>query len=247
MAARAELSRERALREQAREGVFVGDRLHRLTRGVVVGATLEREDALSGRRDEALRIEHAADLGVSPQSLQPGAREHDRVELFLGVRQLAQARVDVAADAHHVQILARGPQLGEAADAAGAHARARAQLLEGRRPAEDVLAGRPRRGAVQRQAAGELAGDVLGRVHRQVDLPREQGALELAHPAGLVARVGVARDRPLACMGTISAVPEQARDELAPAPARARWPAFPDAAGRAPGGTPPFGVSAGGG
>ncbi len=85
MAAGSQLARERALGEQARERVLVGDRLRRLARGRVIGATLERDDSLSRRGHEALGVEHAAGLGLAPQPLQPGAREHDRPQALVGV------------------------------------------------------------------------------------------------------------------------------------------------------------------
>ena len=46
-----------------------------------------------------------------PRRAQPSAREHDRVEALARLGELAQPRVDVAADRHHVEILAGGAQL----------------------------------------------------------------------------------------------------------------------------------------
>ena len=136
---------------------------------LVIGASLQRERALAGGGDEARGVEHRGDLGLAAEALQAGAGEHERVEAALA--ELAQARVDVAAHRHHLQVLARGPQLRGAAHAAGAHARPGGQLLQAGGAAQHVLGRRARRRAEQRQTLGQLAGDVLGGVHREVDLP----------------------------------------------------------------------------
>ncbi len=199
VAAGPERVRDGALGLQAGERLGVGDRLHGRPRGLVIGASLQRERALAGGGDEARGVEHRGDLGLAAQAHQAGAGEHERVEAALA--ELAQARVDVAAHRHHLQVLARGPQLRGAAHAAGAHARPGGQLLqaslgsawvirrEGGAPrhAQHVLGRRARWRAQQRQTIRQLGGDVLGGVHREVDLPSAQRALQLVHPAGLVA------------------------------------------------------------
>ena len=91
-------ARASARSPQARKRALVGDRLHRRTHALVVGASLQRERALPGRRHEALQLELPPVSDSRPEPIQPGAREHDRVEDFVRVRQLTQARFDVAAD-----------------------------------------------------------------------------------------------------------------------------------------------------
>ena len=115
----------------------------------------------------------------------PARSKHDCVELAL--REEAQARIDVAAHRDDVEVLARRAQLGGAADAARADAGARRQRSEVGRPAKHILDARPRGRPQQCQAVRELAGEVLGRVHSEVDLTGEQRVLDRVHPARLVA------------------------------------------------------------
>src|SRR5881396_1523862 len=56
---------------------------------------LERDGALTGLRDDLLRIEPMTDLGAEAEPVEPGRSEHDSVEPPLVP--LPQARVDVAA------------------------------------------------------------------------------------------------------------------------------------------------------
>ena len=59
------------------------------------------------------------------------------------------------------------------------------------REAQHVLHARAWRRPQQHQAVGELAGEVLGGVHGEVDLLREQRVLDRVHPARLVAGMRV--------------------------------------------------------
>src|SRR5207302_7177120 len=88
------------------------------------GARLDRERALAGGRDEL--VEDA--VGLVSQAPQPGRREYQRVEFVAG--ELPQARVDIAADADDVEVLARGPDLRGAAEAAGADTGAGGEFVE---------------------------------------------------------------------------------------------------------------------
>ena len=118
------------------------------------------------------------------QPLEPGPGQHDGVELALG--QLAQSGVDVAADGNHLYVLTGGPDLGRAAQTAGAHPRSRGQLLERDRATDHVAGIGALRDGHQLQARGQLGRHVLGRVHRDLDLLGEQGPLQLRDPARLV-------------------------------------------------------------
>ena len=107
--------------------------------------------------------------------------EHERVGLARG--ELAQPRIDVAAEGDDLEILARGQQECPPAQAAGAHAGARGQGLQRGRAAQGVARVGARRDGDDGQAVGQLAGDVLGGVHGHVGLAVEQHLFERGHPA----------------------------------------------------------------
>ena len=71
-------------------------------------------------------------------------------------------------------------------DAARTDARAECERLQRACPAEHVLGSRADGDADQLQPVGQLAGDVLGGVHGQIDLPAGERVLELGDPARLV-------------------------------------------------------------
>ena len=116
--------------------------------------------------------------------MQSGQREHERVDLALG--ELAQPGVDVAPQRHHLEV-------GRSARSWAAR---RTLLVPIRAPGAraDQPGGAAERVARvgaggnghQLEALVELGGDILGRVHGDVDAPVEQRALELGHPARLV-------------------------------------------------------------
>src|SRR5207245_2153406 len=124
--------------------------------GLLAGAPLERDRTLPRSRYEARRVEHRADLGLALEPLQAGAREHDRAQPARRLGELGEARVDVAADRHHIEILTRGTQLGHTADAARRDARATLELVESAGAAQHVLGACARGRAEQLEAAGEL-------------------------------------------------------------------------------------------
>ena len=87
-----------------------------------------------------------------------------------------------------LEVRPRGEQLRAAPQRAGPDAGALAHRVQAsaRRPAR--RSGSARRGADDELRPGrQLAGDVLGRVHREVDVARQQRALQRAGPARLVA------------------------------------------------------------
>ena len=141
----------------------------------VARADLHRERPLAGGREHLERVEQLADLVGPTHAAQPGGGEHDGVEPPLGDR--PQAGVDVAAQAGDHEAEAQGLELGAAARGAGADGGAGRELTEGEPVARDegvagVLAlrhGRDRRGVV---GGG---GEVLERVHGEVDPPVGEG------------------------------------------------------------------------
>ena len=175
-----------------------------------------------GAGHEALRVEHAADLGLAAQALQAGAREHDRVAGARRVGELAQARVDVAAQRDHLEVLARGPQLRQPPHAARAHARRRARARRGGGAAQHVLGGRPR--AARRAARGPRRAR-RARPWRSAPRGRSRPASSASSssvdPARLVAVAGAPRSPPVV-IGTARSRPACPRDAARPARAPAR-------------------------
>ena len=184
----------------------------------------------------------AAGLGLAPEPLQPGAREHDRVA---GPR---PGRRACAGGCRRCR--GSPPPRGPRGRRAAAPAR-RMLLVPTRAPgrssvepsgsAEDVLGRRARRGAEQREPVGQLAGNVLGGVHREVDLARGQRRLELCAPSGTCPSRARARGHPIPA-GERSGRSRSrragrspiGRRSARPVPARARCAAFRSAsAGRA--------------
>ena len=142
----------------------------RVVRARVLGAALQREDALPRSRNEALGVEHGSDLRLALEALQPGARQHERVELAVG--ELAQAGIDVPAYRHDLEILARRAQLRSAPKLLELATRAPALSASSPSAPHSTSCSRgPRRCPEQFQAVGQLARDVLGGVHGEVDVP----------------------------------------------------------------------------
>ena len=106
---------------QGGEGVRVMHARDRRPHPLVVRARLERQRSLPGRGDEVERLRRA----LQPQPLQPGGGEDDRVDLARV--ELAQARVDVAAQLHDLEVGPHGEQLRAPAQRGGADPRARGQ------------------------------------------------------------------------------------------------------------------------
>ncbi len=147
----------------------------------VAGAALHGERALAGRGEHLERVEHLGGVVEPADPGQAGAGEQDGVEV--AGADLADAGVDVAADADHLEAEAEGVQLGDPARRAGADPAADRQLAEGEAVAGDddvarVLAQRHRG---QRDAVGGSGGEVLEGVHGDVDPAVEQGLAQRAH------------------------------------------------------------------
>ena len=159
-------------------------------------APLQRQRPLPRRGHEARRVERRAGAVLAPQALQPGARQHDRVQPR-SVPAAAQAGVHVAVQLGDLEVLAGGPQLGYAADAARAHPCSGRELLDAGGAAQHVLRCSPGGCADQLQALGQLAGQSLAECTARSIPPVQQRPLDLVHPAGLVLGRGSAVAAPV--------------------------------------------------
>ena len=124
------------------------------------GAHLETECALTRTRQHGVGLEQRADAGREAQPLQAGGGEHDRV--VLPFVELAQPRVEVAAQRLDLQVGPLRAQLHDAAQARGADARAVRQLVQRR-----MARGHER---IARVLALQHRGqrEAVGQVHRHV-------------------------------------------------------------------------------
>ena len=162
----------RARRRRRRSAAAIGDGGEQRTRRGVVGARLERERALPDRRQEVVGARAARPPGSRGRGGR-GRRRRARCASTSPPRQLAEPRVDVAAQEHDLEVGAARQQLRAAADARGADARAGRERPRGRRAraADQHVARRPRASGTAATASpgAELRRDVLHRVHRAVD------------------------------------------------------------------------------
>ena len=156
----------------------------------VVGAGLDADRALPDRRQEFVELEHRRRRIGETEPLQPGQRQQRRVGLALV--ELAQPRLDVAAQIDDPQIGPQPPHQRLAAQRRGADHRAARQLGEVARLAADedvarVLARQKRR---EHQPVRQEGRHVLGRMHREVDAALEQRLLDLLGEQALAAGLG---------------------------------------------------------
>ena len=115
-----------------------------------------------------------ADLGLAAQALQAGAGEHDRVEAARrrARRACAGGVSTLPRSAHHLEVR-RAPRAAGRRGAGCSSRRARRALQPVRvapAPQRTSSAAARARRAQQREPVGQLARDVLGGVHREVDL-----------------------------------------------------------------------------
>jgi hypothetical protein len=160
--------------------------------GLVARAALEAEGPLPDRRQRDRHVDQLARPLGATESPQPGVREHGGVELT--VVDLANARVDVAAQGHVLEIGAHRAQQHAASQARGAHLRPGGQIGELAALARDqriarIFAGRDRR---EDEARRQLGRDVLHRMHGEIGLAGDERFLDLleedAFAADLVER-----------------------------------------------------------
>ena len=165
---------------------MVQGRHHRGDRVVVLPA-LEGDGPLAGSGHEQLGLQHLGRFSAPAQPVQAGRREDDRVAASLA--QLADPRVDVAAQVLEHEVGPQRGDLGPPPQARRPHARTGGQLVELEAGAgEEGVAGI---GALQHRAEAQAGGQggrhVLEVVDRQVDLARQHGLLDLLEKGSLAA------------------------------------------------------------
>jgi hypothetical protein len=170
---------KRTFAGQCTGGVGVVDRHQQIARAPIVGAGLDADGALPDRRQEFIDIEDRRGGIGQTQTLEPGQRQQSRVGDTL--IELAQPRLDVAAQRHNVQIGTqplhhRLPPQRRGADAGAARQLRNRVGLAADEGVARVLARQERR---QHEAARQRGRHVLRRMHREVDGPRQQRLLDL--------------------------------------------------------------------
>jgi hypothetical protein len=160
----------------ARHGVFEGRKQR--AGGRVRDAALHGQRPLSGRREHLVRLKTLGHQFRQAKASDSRSREDDRIEPPRG--DLTHPRVDIATQGYEIQVRAKGPQLGAAAGAAGAHHGTLRQGREG--PAcsgEQGIPGvLPTPDGGEDQACGEIDRNVLQGVDGEVDLAAAQGVLQ---------------------------------------------------------------------
>ena len=140
---------------------------------------LDAQDPLPDRREELLGGQRLRVARSRAETVEPRLRQDDR--LVLALRQLAEPRIDIAADGLGANIRASMKKEGTPAKARGADARARRQIVEPRPVAgdKDVAGIRPRRVGDERETVGEERGHVLQAVDGRVHAPFQECLLDL--------------------------------------------------------------------
>jgi hypothetical protein len=183
-AAAAEPPHEVALGLERHPAVGVLKRGHCRPRRIVVGPRLDTEASLAGRGDHLGHRHRGYVLWHDAQAQQPGRGEHERVHVALG--ELAQPSVHVAPQVFQQDVGAPPEDLRPPAQARGADHSARGQ---GALPSdEDVERARPLRDHRERDPTLVLGGQVLRRMHSEVDLSLAQRADDLLDPQPLQSR-----------------------------------------------------------
>ncbi len=188
LAARAERAGKRAFGVQLALGGAVAQRRERCRDALVTDARLDGERALADRGDELGQ----RGPGSAAEALESRAREHDRLELAL--LELAQPRVDIAAERHDRDVGAQREQLRAAPQAARADTRAAREAGQRARSAQAVERISSSGASGQLETLGEDSGHVLRGVHCQIDLAHQQRIVDPVDPAALIA-LGPSRDR----------------------------------------------------
>ena len=171
---------------------------------------LRRNDTLTRGRNAPVDRNRRRDTGTEPEAPQPGAGQDDG--LVAAAVELADARVDVAANRNECRGRKERSQLRHPAHAAGAdrdrgprrHPSGRRPRLHGRSGAASRSTSASRGSSRGRQAdnispSGSTDRQILGAVHADVDPSLEQRLLELLHELALAV---VAGNRP--CLRSIA-------------------------------------------
>ncbi len=175
-------------------------RRRRPPRGASPARACSAQAALAGRGHEDVALERRAGTSSRPEPREPGGGEHERVGLAGG--ELAQARVDVAAQLDHVEVRAARRAAAPRRRSALVPTRAPlGQRRERRRRRRARRAG-PRAAARRRSPCPSASspGTSLALCTARSIAPVEQRLLQRAGPARLVARrraLQVARRRDL--------------------------------------------------
>ncbi len=198
LAAAAERDHERALGLERRRRRGIVNGVERVARAGVVRADLHGHDALARRGHAGLGGQAERDALRQAEAAEAGRGEHDCVEVA-GV-ELAQARVEVAAQAREAREREQALDLRDPAHAAGAEPRRLAEhrdhRVDGGRLGE-FRRGRRQHDGIERIFAGQRRGDrealgqdrrhVLGAVHGEIDPGGQQRVLDFLHEQALAA------------------------------------------------------------
>ncbi len=155
-----------------------------------VGQCLDAERALPRRRQRLLGRDGGADARGQPEACQSRGSQDDGV-VFAAV-ELAQARVEIAAQAGDGKVrilrmdLGLAPQARGADDCAGRHVVERGVLVRH----EGIQRHLALAGGDQREALRQHHRHVLHRMHRDVGAAVEQGVFELLDEQPLAADLG---------------------------------------------------------
>ncbi len=194
-------ARDGALGRGGQPGGRVGELGQRCGQLGVRGADFQAQGALSGSGQHHLGLDHLTDAAGQAQALEAGGGQHDGV--VLAFVEFAQAGVEVAAQGLDAQVGAQGAQLGEPAQAGGAHHRALRQGFERveTRADERVTRVLALEHGGQHEAFGQLHGNVLERVHGQVGAASFKGHFEFFDEQALAAHLGQRAVEDLVALG----------------------------------------------
>ena len=186
---------------------------------LVAGARRHGQAALAGGGDEL--VERRAARRRGPGARSPARGQHDRVVVAVG--ELAQARVDVAAQLDHVEVR----RAARAAARRGAATTSRRARPRPARPAtrapHSASRGSARGGtAAMTMPVGQLGRHVLGRVHRAVDRRRRAARASSSRTQRSLSDAGLAAVAARHDLDQLVLAAEQRRPPGAPAPAPAR-------------------------
>ena len=216
-------ARARSARSAVRQATAsaVGDARRRRPRGVVVRARLEHEHALA-RRGHPARRARRPPVGAARAAPAP-PRQHERVDR--SSRELAQPRVDVAAQLDDVEVGARARAAARGGAATTSRpARRRQRSATPRRTAR--RADRRARGAPTSASPSAAPGTSLAECTARSISPR--AARARAPPPTRLVVDRAARGRPdVATVTSSTSPPSSDRPPAAPGPAPARCPASP--------------------
>ena len=143
------------------------------------GAGFEREGALAGGGADLVGREAGVDGFGAAEAVEAGGGEDEGITLAFG--ELAQAGVDVAANLDEADVGTEGEELGAATRAGGADGAVEGQRVQS--PVgladPDVAGVDPGRDGGQGELRGQGGGEILERVHGEVDAALGEGLFDL--------------------------------------------------------------------